>query len=136
MIAGAGSTVRSWRLRKHSGPRWYYALSCHRAFAHSFSLSDLNVHGLLFIGIAPVGVFGVLGARMHGTASLVYVGNGRNSVPRAVARPDVEHHAARAGSVFAQATEGSSLGAGVALRAKRLLPFAESSLTNLFVHLL
>ncbi len=43
-----------------------------RVLRRSLSSRDLIVYGLLFIGpLAPVGVFGVLDARSHGSVALV-----------------------------------------------------------------
>ncbi|MFI6700377.1 APC family permease [Streptomyces sp. NPDC050509] len=74
---------------------------------------DLVVYGLLFIApMAPVGVFGTLDARSHGSVALVYVVATVAMAFTAFSYAQMVRVAPQAGSVFAYARKGLGEGPG------------------------
>jgi amino acid transporter len=79
----------------------------------SLSSGDLIVYGLLFIGpLAPVGVFGVLDARSHGSVALVYLVATLAMAFTAVSYAQMSRQVPHAGSVYAYASIGIGRPAG------------------------
>jgi amino acid transporter len=86
-----------------------------RVLRRSLSSSDLIVYGLLFIGpLAPVGVFGVLDAKSHGSVALVYLVATAAMAFTALSYAQMSRHVPHAGSVYAYASIGIGRPAGFA----------------------
>src|SRR6476661_8827975 len=84
-----------------------------RSLRRELRLRDLVAYGLLFIGpLAPVGIFGVLDARTHGAAALVYLVATIAMAFTAWSYAEMSRVIPHAGSVFAYATEGLGRPAG------------------------
>src|SRR3954447_21479927 len=94
----------------------------------SLSSGDLIVYGLLFIGpLAPVGVFGVLDAKSHGSVALVYLVATVAMAFTALSYAQMSRQGPRAGAVSACASIGigrpAAFAAGCrAMRASLLIP--------------
>jgi amino acid transporter len=81
----------------------------------SLSSGDLIVYGLLFIGpLAPVGVFGVLDAKSHGSVALVYLVATVAMAFTALSYAQMSRQVPHAGSVYAYASIGIGRPAGFA----------------------
>lgn len=81
----------------------------------SLSSRDLIVYGLLFIGpLAPVGVFGVLDAKSHGSVALVYLVATVAMAFTALSYAQMSRQVPHAGSVYAYASIGIGRPAGFA----------------------
>jgi amino acid transporter len=86
-----------------------------QALRRSLSSRDLIVYGLLFIGpLAPVGVFGVLDAKSHGSVALVYLVATLAMAFTAVSYAQMSRQVPHAGSVYAYAGIGIGRPAGFA----------------------
>jgi amino acid transporter len=86
-----------------------------RALRRSLSSGDLIVYGLLFIGpLAPVGVFGVLDAKSHGSVALVYIVATVAMAFTALSYAQMSRQVPHAGSVYAYAGIGIGRPAGFA----------------------
>ncbi|MFD5782960.1 APC family permease [Streptomyces sp. NPDC126933] len=83
------------------------------ALRRTLGFRDLVVYGLLFIApMAPVGVFGTLDARSHGSVALVYVVATVAMAFTAFSYAQMVRVAPQAGSVFAYARKGLGEGPG------------------------
>lgn len=83
------------------------------ALRRSLSLRDLVVYGMLFIGpLAPVGVFGILDARMGGAVALIYALATVAMAFTAWSYAEMSRVVPHAGSVFAYASHGIGPRAG------------------------
>lgn len=86
-----------------------------RVLRRSLSSGDLIVYGLLFIGpLAPVGVFGVLDAKSHGSVALVYLVATVAMAFTALSYAQMSRQVPHAGSVYAYASIGIGRPAGFA----------------------
>ncbi|MDX2389784.1 APC family permease [Streptomyces sp. DK15] len=84
------------------------------ALRRSLGFRDLVVYGLLFIApMAPVGVFGTLGAKSHGAVALVYLVATVAMAFTAFSYAQMVRVAPQAGSVFTYARKGLGEGPGL-----------------------
>ncbi len=84
-----------------------------RSLRRTLSFRDLVVYGLLFIApMAPVGIFGTLGAKAHGAVALVYVVATLAMAFTAYSYAQMVRVAPQAGSVYTYARLGLGEGAG------------------------
>jgi amino acid transporter len=85
----------------------------HGGLRRTLGFRDLVVYGLLFIApMAPVGVFGTLDAKSHGSVALVYVVSTVAMAFTALSYVRMVRVAPQAGSVFAYARKGLGEGPG------------------------